>query len=147
MITGLNHINIAVSNIEISFKFYKDILGFTPLCKSEGSAYLLAGPPDEPGCLWISLDYDRKKLRQPSPCNTHIAFSVDEKNFEALSKRIRESDAVIFKENTSPGKSLYFLDPDEHKLEIHVGNWRARLTEKNPIQVSGKRWSGMYEVK
>jgi catechol 2,3-dioxygenase-like lactoylglutathione lyase family enzyme len=34
MIKGLNHINIAVWNIEQSFLFYEDVLGFKPLCKS-----------------------------------------------------------------------------------------------------------------
>lgn len=51
MINGINHINIAVSDIERSFLFYKDILGFKPLCKSEGSAYFLAGNPDDLGCV------------------------------------------------------------------------------------------------
>ena len=46
MINGINHINISVADIERSFLFYKDILGFKPLCKSEGSAYFLAGNPD-----------------------------------------------------------------------------------------------------
>ena len=26
--------------------------------------------------------------------------------------------------------TLYFLDPDEHKLEIHVGNWQDRINAK-----------------
>ena len=130
MITGINHINIAVRDIEISFKFYKDVLGFTPLCKSEGSAYFLVGTPDEPGCLWFSLDLDRHQLRAPSPCNTHIAFSVSAENFSSLTIRILEAEAKLFKENSSPGQSLYFLDPDGHKLEIHVGNWRTRIKAK-----------------
>ena len=128
MITGLNHINIAVSDIERSFLFYKNILGFKPLCKSEGSAYFLAGHPDN--SVWFSLDFDRDVLRKPSPCNTHFAFSVEDKNFELLSERIIQSGAKIFKTNTSPGKSLYFLDPDHHKLEIHVGDWKARIEAK-----------------
>ncbi|HCU6011389.1 TPA: VOC family protein [Legionella pneumophila] len=130
MITGINHINISVKDIECSFKFYKDVLGFKPLCKSEGSAYFLSGHPDEPGGLWFSLDLDRNRLRKPSPCNTHFAFSVDDQEFDSLSQRIIESRAKIFKDNTSIGKSLYFLDPDDHKLEIHVGNWQARISAK-----------------
>ena len=47
-----------------------------------------------------------------------------------MSGKIIASGAHIFKENTSPGKSLYFLDPDGHKLEIHVGNWKARVDAK-----------------
>ena len=56
MNNGINHINISVADVDGSFLFYKDILGFKPLCKSEGSAYFLAGNHDDPGCLWFSLD-------------------------------------------------------------------------------------------
>lgn len=64
MIKGINQINIAVSHIERSFLFYKDILGFKPLCKSEGSAYFLAGNPNDPLCFWFSLDLDSRKVHQ-----------------------------------------------------------------------------------
>ena len=47
-----------------------------------------------------------------------------------MSGKIIASGAHIFKENTSPGKSLYFLDPDGHKLEIHVGDWQSRMAIK-----------------
>lgn len=130
MITGINHINIAVKDIDLSFTFYKEVLGFTPLCKSEGSAYFLVGEPDMLGCLWFSLDCDRHQVRVPSSCNTHIAFSISEKDFDVLSKKLVNSGAPIFKDNTSPGKSLYFLDPDGHKLELHVGDWKSRVQAK-----------------
>ncbi|MBW4636417.1 MAG: VOC family protein [Iphinoe sp. HA4291-MV1] len=29
MITGINHINLSVKNLEESFQFYKEVLGFT----------------------------------------------------------------------------------------------------------------------
>jgi len=142
MITGFNHINFSVSDIHRSFLFYKDVLGFKPLCKSEGSAYFLAGHPDEPGCLWVSLDLDRNSLRKPSLCNTHVAFGVNDEDFEVLSNRIIQSGAKLFKANTSPGKSLYFLDPDDHKLEIHVGNWKSRIEAKkaNPGYWKNVQW-------
>lgn len=142
MILGVNHINIAVSDIDRSFSFYKDVMGFTPLCKSEGSAYFIAGSPGENGCLWVSLDLDRHKLRHPSPCNTHTAFSVMSKEFETIKNRIIASGAIIYKENTSPGDSLYFLDPDQHKLEIHTGDWKERLAAKkqNPGDWKNVEW-------
>ena len=127
MVKGINHINISVSDIERSFSLYKDTFGFKPFCRSEGSAYFLAGYPDDPGCLWFSLNLDQSGLQRPSPYNTHFAFRVGDQNFDALINHLIEPRAQIFKDNTSPEKSLYFLDPDDHKLEIHVGHWQARI--------------------
>lgn len=93
---GINDINISASDIERSFSFYKDILGFKPLFKSEGSAYFLAGNPDDPRCLWFSLGLHRNGLPRPSPCNTHFAFSVDDKDFEHLSKSITQFIPIQF---------------------------------------------------
>jgi len=127
-IKGLNHITFAVKDIEKSFAFYRDVLGFTPLCKWEGSAYFLVGDPEEPGCLWFCLDRDIN--RHTTTCNTHYAFSVSPEDFMAISERIMTSGVILFKENTSPGESLYFLDSDGHKLEIHVGDWKTRIAAK-----------------
>jgi catechol 2,3-dioxygenase-like lactoylglutathione lyase family enzyme len=125
MITALNHITLAVTEIERSFSFYRDVLGFRPLVKWNKGAYFLIGP--EENGFWFCLNVDRN--RQPTSCYTHYAFSVSESDFEKLSRKIIEN-TVLFKENTSPGDSLYFLDPDGHKLEIHTGNWKTRLDAK-----------------
>ena len=44
------------------------------------------------------------------------------------------SECVLWKEDKSEGKSTYFLDPDGHKLEIHIGSLETRLAHylKNP---------------
>ena len=130
MITGINHLTLAVSQIERSFVFYTTVMGFTPLCKSQGSAYLLAGKPQNTGCLWVCLDLDRTGQRTPSPCSTHYAFSVTQEDFKPMCERILAAGVRLYQPNTSPGDSLYFLDPDDHKLEIHVGNWSSRLAIK-----------------
>ena len=31
--------------------------------------------------------------------------------------------------NSSEGESFYFLDPDEHRLELHAGNLVSRLKQ------------------
>ncbi len=122
MIRGLNHITLAVQDIDVSFAFYREVLGFSPLCKWDKGAYFLVGD------LWLCLNLDENRI--PNPCYTHYAFSVDQENFSELSTRIKASGAVLFKDNVSEGDSLYFLDPDSHRLEIHVGNWRSRITSK-----------------
>ncbi|MBY0272787.1 MAG: VOC family protein [Alphaproteobacteria bacterium] len=140
MITGLNHITLAVKDIEVSFSFYRTVMGFTPLCKWKGSAYFLVGNPNQLGCLWFCLDRDVS--REKTSCNTHYAFSVSTEDFRAMSKRIISSGTIIFKENSSPGDSLYFLDPDGHKLEIHVGSWQTRVQakKKNPGNWKNMEW-------
>lgn len=129
MITGINHLTLAVKDLEKSFVFYREVLGFTPLVKWDRGAYFLVGDPKEIGKgFWFCLNVDAK--RQPHGCYTHYAFSVSEKDFEVMVARITASQTILFQENSSPGKSLYFLDPDDHKLEIHVGILEDRLAAK-----------------
>ena len=140
MITGLNHITLAVKDVEISFIFYRDVLGFAPLCKWEGCAYFLVGQPHDPNAVWFCLDRDAN--RQNTLCSTHYAFSVSPRTFQDLSARILASGSTIYKENTSPGDSLYFQDPDGHKLEIHGGTWQSRIRSKkeNPGKWQNSEW-------
>ena len=121
MILGINHITIAVTDLDRSFNFYKNILGFKPLMKHSCGAYLLAGD------LWFCLDLDLSTRKGALQEYTHFAFTVRQADFSILSEKLRSSNAQIWKDNTSEGDSIYFLDPDGHKLEIHVGNWQSRI--------------------
>ncbi|MBS0350077.1 MAG: VOC family protein [Proteobacteria bacterium] len=134
MITSMNHVTLAVKDIDKSFRFYRDILELKPLCRWDKGAYFLAGD------FWFCLNVD--EMRQPNPCYTHYAFSVSVTEFDTMSQRIISSGAVVFKDNTSPGASLYFLDPDQHKLEIHVSNWQERIAAKkiNPGAWKNIEW-------
>jgi catechol 2,3-dioxygenase-like lactoylglutathione lyase family enzyme len=122
MVIKMSHITMAVKDIDQSFAFYRDVLRLKPLVKWDKGAYFLAGD------FWFCLNVDEKRC--PNPCYTHYAFTVTKEQFAKMSELIVASGAKIFKENTSPGESLYFLDPDGHKLEIHVGNWQSRIAAK-----------------
>lgn len=131
MILGLNHITLGVIDIEKSFAFYRDVLELKPLVKWDKGAYFLVGNTDPalPGNgFWFCLNVDAN--RRPNPCYTHYAFTVTEKDFDRVSEKILKEGSPIFQENTTPGKSLYFLDPDQHKLEIHTGNYLDRINAK-----------------
>ena len=118
MISGLNHITIAVSQLQRSLDFYQHLLNFTPEVKWKNGAYL------SQESLWLCLSLDTPK---PAQDYTHLAFSVAEDDFDTVAQRIVQAQCQIWKSNHSEGKSLYFLDPDGHKLEIHVGNLAQRL--------------------
>ena len=119
-VTGLNHITLAVADLDRATAFYRDILGFRLRTKSNANAYLDAGS------LWLCLSLDAAARTGPHPDYTHIALSVSDQDFNTLSSRIQQV-ATIWKDNKSEGSSLYFLDPDRHKLELHAGSLESRL--------------------
>lgn len=119
-VTGLNHITLAVAEIERSVAFYRDVLGFALRASWADGAYLEAGQ------LWLCLSRDDNAQTSPRADYSHIAFTVSEADFAALSDRLVER-AARWKDNASEGASSYFLDPDGHKLEVHVGTLETRL--------------------
>ncbi len=121
MITGLNHITLAVSDIDESFAFYSEVLGFKPVQKSRKSAYLLAGD------LWVALARDKAARNKPLPEYTHIAFTVSESEFPLIKERFTQAGIGTWQENSTEGDSFYFLDPNGHKLEIHASNLESRI--------------------
>lgn len=128
MITGLNHLTIAVSNLSRSFDFYTDVLGFDPQGCWDKGAYLSAGD------LWICLALE---TAMPARDYTHYAFSVNDADFTESVKKLESYGSTCWKNNTSEGSSYYFLDPDGHKLEIHSGDLQSRL-----VAIESKPYAG-----
>ncbi|WP_431689495.1 fosfomycin resistance glutathione transferase [Hahella sp. NBU794] len=118
MLNGLNHITIAVSDLDVAFEFYVSLLGMTPHAKWKQGAYLSAGE------LWLCLSLDASR---PSGDYSHIAFDIAEKDFPLMRETLNQAGVKQWKQNRSEGDSLYVLDPDGHKLEIHVGSLQSRL--------------------
>jgi hypothetical protein len=44
-----------------------------------------------------------------------------------LKQRIQTAGAPIWQDNWTEGDSLYFVDPNGHKLEIHISDLATRL--------------------
>ena len=118
MLKGLNHITLAVKDLEESFTFYTSLLGFKPHAKWSRGAYLSLGD------LWLCLSCDESK---PAEDYSHIAFDIAAENFSDFSCSLMDAGVTQWKQNSSEGDSLYILDPDGHKLEIHVGSLKSRL--------------------
>ena len=119
-ITGLNHITLAVSDLDRAVTFYRDVLGCDLRARWREGAYL------EAGSLWLCLSHDVQAHPSPRPDYTHVAFAVPVENYAALRARLLAA-CPIWKDNASEGASTYFLDPDGHQLEIHVGTLESRL--------------------
>ena len=132
MLSGLNHITLSVRDADESFRFYTEVLLMRPVARWPKGAYLLVGE------TWIALHQDENTRVEALPEYTHFAFSVAPGDFDAMQRRIRDSGARIWHENRTEGESLYFLDPNGHKLEIHASDLDARIrsAKANP-------WDGL----
>jgi catechol 2,3-dioxygenase-like lactoylglutathione lyase family enzyme len=108
VITGLNHVTLAVRDLDRSFDFYAHVLGLKPVARWPKGAYFSAGD------LWLALTRDAQVREGPLPEYTHMAFTVAPDDFDALCRRIELSGAGAWQDNTSEGASHYFLDPDGH---------------------------------
>ncbi len=116
MIARVNHITLAVTDLQRAVAFYTDTLGAKLKADWPDGAYL------DLGGLWLCLA--REDTVVPRGDDTHIAFSSDQ--FAVMAEQIKAT-AKIWKANTSEGASVYFLDPDGHKLELHDGDMQSRL--------------------
>ncbi len=130
MLKGLNHITLAVKDLTRSLDYYTGFLGFSFQARWTRGAYLTLGD------LWLCLSLDAHAREGPLPEYTHIAFSVDARDFDAFARKVEQGDHPTWKENTSEGDSVYLLDPDGHKLEVHAGSLESRLASlrKKPYE-------------
>ena len=119
-VRGLNHLTLAVRDLDTSIAFYRDLLGFALRARWDGGAYL------EAGSLWLCLSRDDHVTGMPDATYTHFALDVAAQDFEPLARRV-QAEAPIWQDNRSEGQSLYVLDPDGHKLELHSGTLASRL--------------------
>lgn len=119
-VAGINHITLSVDDVEVSVRFYRDLLGCNLVARWPTGAYLAAGP------TWLALH------EEPSPHErgadySHVAFDVSRSNFAELADAIVAAGCRVWQENWTEGDSLYFCDPNGHRLEIHSSTFAHRI--------------------
>ena len=136
MLTGLNHLTLAVTSVERSVGFYTGLLGLRLEAQWDGGAYLSLGG------LWLCLSLDpARALAAQTPDYTHFAFSIAQPDFAAFCARLRAAGVPEWRKNSSEGDSFYFLDPDGHQLEVHVGDLASRLEACRAQPYAGMRFA------
>jgi catechol 2,3-dioxygenase-like lactoylglutathione lyase family enzyme len=118
---GIDHVAIAVADVERSAKWYADTLGFerqfdgkwdgVPTFIGKGSTAIALFPlrPNSPGIASTNT----------SPGGMlHLAFRADRQNFQAAQEELHRRGIKFNFEDHEISHSIYFHDPDNHVLEI-----------------------------
>lgn len=121
MLTGINHLTLAVRDLDRSVDFYRQTLGLRLHARWSRGAYFSAGD------LWLCLSLDGQTGAIAPAHYTHYAFSIDARQFAPFVERLRAAGVRQWNRDSNEGASFYFLDPDGHQLEAHVGDLASRL--------------------
>ncbi|MEM9282174.1 MAG: VOC family protein [Verrucomicrobiota bacterium] len=122
MVTGLNHLTLAVKNLQRSIGFYTEILEFQIRRQTDHSCYL------EAGILWLALvEEEADDFEVVANGYSHVAFSVDVVKFPEAKKKLSDAGVKVW-QHSDTDSSFYFLDPDGYQLEIHTGDLESRLS-------------------
>ncbi|MBC2578624.1 FosX/FosE/FosI family fosfomycin resistance thiol transferase [Peptostreptococcus russellii] len=127
MIYGISHITFIVKDLGKATKFFKEIFEAKEIYSSEDKTFSISKEKlflinD----LWIAV-MEGEKIEKSY---NHIAFKIDESDYEMYLKRIENLglEIKVGRERViGEGNSIYFYDYDNHLFELHTGTLETRL--------------------
>lgn len=118
-IISLDHAALLVKNMDVSTKWYKDVLGLrAKQVKDWGSFPILMLAENDTGlALFPSTDGNPLSADARTP---HFAFRVNNNEFHEFQKHLNVLGIPFVFQDHSLDHSIYLRDPDNYLIEITV---------------------------
>jgi catechol 2,3-dioxygenase-like lactoylglutathione lyase family enzyme len=112
---GLDHIAIAVSDLDRAEAFYRDVLGLEWVHEEWDPPRVLASGGSGMALFPAGMHDDAVV---GAPGILHFAFRVDRDAFEAAQDELSERGIEFRFSDHGAAHSVYFSDPDGHQLKL-----------------------------
>jgi catechol 2,3-dioxygenase len=133
----LGHIVLYVRDVEVSRRFYREVLGWNEIVHGRGVAAYSSGRTHHE-LLLIQVDAEAAPIPQrPRVGLYHFGLKIGESDDElrAAITRLREAGVpIVGMSDHGVTHSVYLLDPDGNEIEIYIDVQPARWRD-NPADI------------
>jgi catechol 2,3-dioxygenase-like lactoylglutathione lyase family enzyme len=119
-IEGIDHIALAVRDVEEAAKWYADVLGFEQRYEGMWDGIpTFIGKGNTAIALFPARGGDSKPAARTGEIRMlHLAFRANRENFLDAQQELRKRGIKFEFQDHEISHSIYFRDPDGHHLEI-----------------------------
>lgn len=116
---GLDHVALAVRDVEESVEWYIEVLGLERQHEGSWDGIPTFVGKGATGIALFPASESRKSLGKADPARfLHLALRADRENFQGAQRELKKRGIDFHFEDHGIAHSIYFRDPDGHKLEI-----------------------------
>ena len=114
---ALDHVGLAVSDVERSIRWYQDVLGLERAFEEAWANYPAVLVTNGTG---VALFPARGAPIEPSTMDTlgHVGFRLTREGFERARAELRAAGIEFRESDHRVAWSIYLLDPDRHLVEL-----------------------------